>query len=143
MFIFVKLSIVDTCRGHDYAFGYPCKIRPLDFVFLANFWNIEKDKWMSSKWIFFRKLRITVINSSQWNVSVGSIFWGSFGIYTKIYVDNKDFKLTLLILSWILFWRLWTNFAYFLESFFPIDHVKARYCRNFFYYKNHFFLVIE
>ena len=70
-------------------------------------------------------------------------FWGSFGIYTKIYVDNKDFRLTLSILSWILFWRLWTNFAYFLESFFPIDHVKARYCRNFFYYKNHFFLVIE
>ena len=143
MLIFVKLSIVDTCRGHDYAFGYPCKIRPLNFVFLANFWNIEKDKWMSSKWIFLESLELlwSILASEMclWVV----FFWGSFGIYTKIYVDNKDFRLTLSILSWILFWRLWTNFAYFLESFFPIDHVKARYCRNFFYYKNHFFLVIE
>ena len=44
-FIVVKLSIVDVCGGHGYASGYPSKIRPLDFGFLANvlkYWLLEK-----------------------------------------------------------------------------------------------------
>ena len=94
MLIFVKLSIVDTCRGHDYAFGYPCKIRPLNFVFLANFWNIEKDKWMSSKWIFLESLELL------WSILASEMcLWVVF--FEEVLEVTQKFMSTIKISGWL------------------------------------------
>lgn len=67
------------------------KMQPLDFEKKWSFWNIKKNREVGFlKLNIFRKVRITVVSSSQGNVRVFSIFWVIQGNVVKTH-ERLDF----------------------------------------------------